>query len=242
MARVKSEPIRLNKYIASSGLYSRRQADKLVIDGFVTVNNEKIINPATRVSPNDVEVKINGQIIKSDERIFVKFYKPKNVLTAYGESRGRKTLECFPVFKNRRLAYSGRLDYESEGLLLLTNIRDIIHRLQSPLSDIEKEYTVITDKNLNKYAFNRFSEGNLSTEYSYRPCKINIIKDKTYKVILTEGKNRQIRNMFDFFNVKVIRLIRKRIGSIELGILKPGEHKILTNSEIRGLFECLESK
>ncbi|UOD34385.1 rRNA pseudouridine synthase [Deferribacteraceae bacterium V6Fe1] len=227
--------MRLNKFIATTGYCSRRKADELIFNGQVRVNNEIILVPSYDVKDNDV-VKVNDKILRVYNYRYYIFYKPTNVLTSYDDSRGRRCLKDFDFFQKNNLAYSGRLDYKSEGLILFTNNGELIYRLQTPKFKVEKEYVVEVNKNLTEKERLILENGLKTEEYNYGKCKITEIGKGNYQVILTEGKNRQIRNMFSYFGIKVINLKRVRIGELKLNGLKPGEIKEIPEYIIKEYF------
>ncbi len=228
--------IRLNKYIASMTGYSRREVDKLIEAGKVAVNNKVIKEHGIKIDDEAV-VFINNEPIYENKPDVFKFYKPRHVLTTYGDDRGKDTLNKFPIFSGRKFPYSGRLDYESEGLLIFSNDGELIQRMQSPEYKMEKEYIVTVDRILTSVEIGKFASGLDTPKGKYRPCEIRYIGQQNYKVIIKEGKKRQIRNMFGFFGSKVKRLKRIRIGPIIIGGLKSGEYEILSREEMIKLYK-----
>ncbi len=229
---------RINKYIASSSGYSRREVDALIASGRVSLNGEKVTEQGVKVDEENDVVFIDGEpLFVSDPEVF-KFYKPRGILTAYGDGRGKDTLEKFSIFANRKIPYSGRLDYESEGLLIFTNDGELIQRMQRPDHKVEKEYTVTVDRMLTEGEMREFSKGLETSKATYDPCYIAYMSRKQYKIILKQGKKRQIRDMFAYFGVRVKRLVRIRIGPILLDDMRPGEHLKLTKNELRELKKC----
>ena len=229
------ERIRLNKYIAKSGLYSRRQADKLIFNGAVKVNGVFIKEPSIRVDPETDVVSINNINIDISKKIFIKFYKPMDVLSSYASFDNKLNLTAFEPFTKLRLPYAGRLDYKSEGLMFFCNDGNLIEQLLLPRSHIEKEYTVYVDKDLTDKDRQKLQKGVTIDGEHFKECKIVNIDKCMYKVILYEGKKRQIRRMFKYCDVNVLRLIRIRIGCIKLGSLKPGEYAYLEKGELEGI-------
>lgn len=232
------ELIRLNKYIASMTGYSRREADKLIEDGKISVNGKQIKEQGIKINAADDAVFINNEPIYESKPDVFKFYKPRRILTAYGDGRGKETLEKFPLFADRKIPYSGRLDYESEGLLIFSNDGELIQRMQQPEYKMEKEYLVTVDKLLSSTEIREFSSGLDTPKGKYKPCSIKFVGNQNYIVIIKEGKKRQIRNMFAYFGSRVKRLERTRIGPVIIGNLKPGEYEILPRSEIIKLYKA----
>lgn len=227
--------IRLNKYIAQSGIYSRRQADKLIFNGFVKVNGKLIQDPSIRVDADVDIVQVNGKKIDVSRKIYIKFYKPVNVLSSYVSQGGKKNLTAFFPFNKLRLSYAGRLDYKSEGLMFFCNNGSLIERLLLPENHIEKEYIIYADKKISDKDLWTLQRGITINGVHYKECSITEIGNLVYKVLLHEGKKRQIRNMFKYCNVNILRLIRVRIGSIHLNNLNPGEFKYLEKVELEGI-------
>ncbi len=242
MAGVKTEFMkeftRLNKYIASMTGYSRREADKLIEEGRVSVNSRHIKEQGVKIDETEDVVFIDNEPIYESKPDVFKFYKPRRVLTAYGEGRGKDTLEKFSIFAGRKFPYSGRLDYESEGLLIFSNDGELIQRMQKPEYKMEKEYLVTVDRLLSSVEMEEFSSGLDTPKGKYQPCSIKFTGKNNYKVIIKEGKKRQIRNMFGYFRSKVRRLERVRIGPILIGNLKPGEYEMLSRDEIIKLYKA----
>ncbi|MGA1861543.1 pseudouridine synthase [Deferribacter thermophilus] len=238
MARAEKELIRLNKLIALSGKYSRRDADRLILSGLVTVNGSLITNPAEKFTIND-EIIVAGEKLQFKNKIYIKFYKPVNMLTSYVSYKGKKSLADVQFFKENKLGYSGRLDYKSEGLILFTNDGDLIYKIQHPANKVEKEYIVVVDKLLKDREERLVEKGLKIKDFKYLPCKIKYLGNYTYNIILIEGKKREIRNIFKYFGINVKKLVRIRIGPIKLNGLKPGEYKYLTDEELKELRQCL---
>ena len=234
MARIK-ERIRLNKYIAKSGIYSRRQADTLIFNGLVKINDKFIQDPSVKVDPDIDIISVNDVELNVGKEIFIKFYKPVDVLSSYVSQGCKRNLTDYEPFNKFRLSYAGRLDYKSEGLMFFCNDGDLIERLLLPENHVEKEYLVYVDRYLSEKDLIMLQKGITIAGVNYKECKIIKNNRLAYKVLIHEGKKRQIRKMFKYCSVNVIRLIRVRIGPILLGDLKPGEYKNLDKHELRGI-------
>lgn len=219
-------PQRLAKSIAASGLCSRRDAELLIKKGLVEVDGKKINSPAFNVNEKN-KISVSGKEIEpiSDTRIWI-YNKPAGIITTHKDRFGRitlfSTLEGLP-----RVISVGRLDLNSEGLILLTNDGAFARKLELPSSGLERIYRVRAygdPSSILKASFPVIIEN-----FSYNPKSIKLIKgDKKnawYEVILTEGKNREIRKIFSRFGLKVSRLIRTSYGDFKLGNLKPGEYR-----------------
>ena len=229
------EKTRLNKYIAECGVCSRREADRLIEAGKVTVNG-KTANMGVKVSLAD-EVIVNGRkLTKKEEKVVLAYYKPIGITCTEKDRFADRTLKDafdYPI----RVTYAGRLDKDSEGLILLTNDGDLIDRMMRGSNRHEKEYLVTVNREVTEEMCEKLRTGIFLSGLGVktRPCKV-VIKDKnTISVTLTQGLNRQIRRMCEQVGLKVRKLKRIRVMSVTLGNLKPGEYRELTGSEIEGL-------
>lgn len=235
-----TELIRLNKYIADSGICSRRKADELIEKGQVKVNGETA-SMGVKVSNNDV-VSVNGKVIKPvEEKVYLAFNKPVGI-TCTADSDDETNVIDFIDFP-KRITYCGRLDKDSEGLLIMTNDGDIINKMMKAVNYHEKEYIVKVDKKVTKGFIKRMSEGVYLEELdtTTRPCKIKAFDDEyTFNIILTQGLNRQIRRMCEALGFHVKSLKRVRVMNINLGNLKTGKYRELTTQELKTLKSMLE--
>lgn len=237
-----AEEIRLNKYLAQAGICSRRDADKLIETGQVTVN-DKIASPGTKVVPGD-KVCVQGRIIGGRQDVAViAYYKPLGVICSERDKYADRLLADelhFPV----RVTYAGRLDKDSEGLLLLTNDGKLIDALMRGANRHEKEYVVKVKKELTPEFLDAMSKGVYLTELDKktRPCKVEQTGKFTFRIVLTQGLNRQIRRMCRELDYHVHSLKRIRVANIELGNLKPGEYRILKGNELKELYRIAGSK
>lgn len=224
---------RINKYLAARSGLSRRDADKAIAEGRVLVNGNPPESPGVQVSDTDV-VTLDGTELKSDsDNFYWAFYKPRGVLTAYGDGHGKETLDIYPFLRDKKPAYSGRLDYDSEGLIIFSNDGNFIKRLQSAEEKIEKEYIVTVNRVLKKTELDEMRKGITYEGIKYRECTVQQHSHDRYTVILHEGKKRQIRHMFRNFGVRVIKLKRVRIGTVNLNELKKGEYREFAPKELR---------
>ena len=228
--------VRLNKYIAECGICSRREADKLIEAGQIEVNGVTAVQ-GLKIGPED-EVKYKGRVIRPvEKKTILAYYKPVGVTCTEKDEHAEVTLSDvidYPV----RLTYAGRLDKDSEGLLLLTNDGDLIEELMRGANEHEKEYTVRTDRPLDKEAVKKMEKGIYLKELDVttRPCKIKITGDMEFDIILTQGLNRQIRRMCEAAGYRVEALKRIRVANITLGDLKSGEYRELTDRESDELY------
>lgn len=234
---IPEQGIRLNKYIAACGICSRREADIMIAEGRIAVNGV-IAGVGTRVKNTD-KVDVDGQGIKEQEsKVVLAFYKPVGVTCTTKDAHASKTiLDCinYPI----RLTYAGRLDRDSEGLMIMTNDGDLIDRMMRGANGHEKEYIVKIDKPISPEFLSRMEKGLYLKELkeTTRPCQIQQIGKFTFKIILTQGLNRQIRRMCEALGYRVKTLKRIRVMNIQLGSLKPGEYREITKEEWYTLYK-----
>ena len=218
---------RIAKSIASTGYCSRRQAEKLILMGEVKVNGSKILTPAFFVSKND-KITIKNIMLKSSTKtkLFV-FHKPKGVIVSKNDPQKRKTIYNFLPSNMQQFHYVGRLDYNTEGLLLLTNNSKLKRHLELPLNKIERNYKVKIHGNVKKLNKKQLSKGLTINNIKYGPIYIDIIENKEkiswLNVKLYEGKNREIRKIMEYYDLFINDLIRVQFGPFHLKNLKRGE-------------------
>lgn len=228
--------MRLNKYIAECGICSRREADKLIECGRVCVNGQTAIC-GMQVSDSDL-VEVDEKPVKpAPAKVVLAYNKPVGVTCTQKDRHAEKTIiEAlnYPV----RLTYAGRLDKESEGLMIMTNDGALIQEMMKGANRHEKEYVVKVDREITDSFLEGMSNGVYlkELEETTRPCSLEQIGNDTFKIILTQGLNRQIRRMCACFGYKVKRLIRIRIMNIELGELKAGEYREIQGEELFNLY------
>ncbi len=233
------EKTRLNKYIAECGVCSRREADRLIEAGKVTVNG-KPADMGVKVSAAD-EVIVNGRKLgKKEEKVVLAYYKPIGITCTEKDRFADRTLKDafdYPV----RVTYAGRLDRETEGLLLMTNDGELINRLMKGSNEHEKEYYVKVTKELAPDFREKMEKGVFLSELNRKtkPCRVEIIGPYTFKIILTQGLNRQIRRMCSELGYKVNALQRVRVANISLGKLRPGTFRKLTKEEKAELYRIV---
>lgn len=230
--------MRINRYIAASGYCSRRQADRLLAAGKVLLNGE-IAPLGVEIGKGDV-VTIDGKKIEpvaKDELIYMAFNKPINVTTTTDPRRRDNIIDYIGYPK--RIFPVGRLDRDSDGLILLTNDGDIVNRILRVQNGHEKEYAVTVDKAHTPEALKQMEAGVLLDGVKTLPCKITPTGSHTYRIILKQGLNRQIRRMAKSVGLTVVELTRIRIMHITLGNLKSGHYRMLTKKEVRDLMDLL---
>jgi len=235
--------MRLQKYLAIKGIDSRRKCEKLIVEGKVTVNDKIETKLGISIDPAKDIVKLNNQILRADVRKkYIILNKPKGYLCTTKDSFGRKIIyELLPDVKEK-VYYAGRLDYYSEGLVLLTNDGELINKLTHPKNKIEKTYLVKINKKITSEHLAEFEKGIPLTDlFTTSRCKIETIDKNSnlLKIIIKEGKKRQIRRMFSYLNYKVLNLKRIKIGNLYLGNLKTGHYRVLKKEEIVNLKKFL---
>lgn len=227
---------RLNKYLAQCGVCSRRDADKLIEQKAVTVNGQTA-QPGMKVTEAD-DIRVSGRRVEGREKkIVLAFYKPAGVTCTARDEHADMTIGDvlqYPI----RLTYAGRLDKDSEGLLLMTNDGDLIDAMMRGANRHEKEYIVKVDKPLTESALEKMREGVYleELELTTRPCEIARLGKESMRMVLTQGVNRQIRRMCEKTGYEVRELKRTRVMNIELADLKPGEYRKLTETEQNELY------
>lgn len=230
------EKIRLNKYIAECGVCSRRDADRLIDEGRVKVNG-MVASQGMKIDQND-EILVNDKpITGKNKKVVLAYYKPVGVTcTEKDKFAEKKIIDVinYPV----RVTYAGRLDKESEGLILLTNDGDLINGLMKASNFHEKEYEVKINKEITPDFIKKMSSGVFLKELNIttRPCKVEKIGKYTFRIILTQGVNRQIRRMCKANNCYVTQLKRVRIANIELANLQNGQLREISGIELQTLY------
>ncbi len=228
--------MRINKYISETGICSRREADKLIEEKKVTINGT-IAELGSTVMEGDV-VKINGKPIGIKKKpVYIALNKPVGI-TSTTEKHIQGNIVDF-VNHQERIFPIGRLDKDSEGLILLTNDGDIVNKILRAENNHEKEYIVTVNKPITKAFLEGMSKGVRILGTKTKPCKVQRIDDRVFRIILTQGLNRQIRRMCQVFGYEVKKLKRIRIMNIHLEGLKVGEWRNITNKEMNQLMSLL---
>ncbi len=235
--------IRLNKYLSDAGVCSRREADRMIESGKVTVDG-KVAVPGMKVESGQ-EVRIGKKVIEnSEKKTVLAVYKPAGIVCTEDKREKKNIIQYlnYPV----RVTYAGRLDKDSEGLLIMTNDGDLINGMMRARYGHEKEYKVtvdhpVTDEFLKHMAKGvRIIDQEKNLDAVTRPCRVSKIGKYTFSIVLTQGLNRQIRRMCDALGYRVKKLKRIRIMNVELGEMKPGEIRKLTKQELEELYERVE--
>lgn len=233
--------MRLNKLIAHSGIASRRKADALILDRKVTINAKVMTELGYVVKKNDL-VMVNGRAINVEDKIYLLFYKPKACISSVNDDKGRVTVIDYLGGVHQRVYPVGRLDYDTTGTLILTNDGEFSNLIINPKSNIHKTYTVWLDGILTSAQKKQLEMGvKIDHTAKTQPCKIKVI-EKNFKhnnckvtITITEGKNRQVRKMFEFVGLKVRRLHRESIEFLNVTDLAPGQYRLLKAHEVKQL-------
>lgn len=228
--------MRINKYIANAGIASRRKADELIKAGKVKVNGKVMSQPGYDVADSD-EVLVEGKPVQSTEnKVYYAMNKPLGVITSVNDDRGRMTVVDIMSDVEERVFPVGRLDYNTSGLLLLTNDGDFANRIMHPGRRVDKTYRVRVAGNISKIKISVLRAGVRLGKFKTSPARVDVITWNRHSMILEvtihEGKNRQIRRMFEAVGYPVQELERISIGNMKLGHLKPGQYRKLSRSEL----------
>ena len=238
------EDIRLQKYLASCGISSRRKCEELILNGKVEVNGKVITELGTKINPDTDEIKYNGKIIKNEEeKVYILLNKPIGYVTTAKEQFGRDmVLDLIKI--NKRIVPVGRLDMYTSGALILTNDGDLVNKITHPKNEINKTYNVTISGKITKQEVELLKNGvEIDNGYITKPAEVKILKIDEEKnisriqIIIHEGKNRQIRKMCVAIGKKVLALHRSKIGNIDVKNLKIGEWRYLTEKEISNLIK-----
>ena len=233
--------MRLQKYMAMCGVAARRKCEEMIAAGRVNVNGQIITEMGTQVEETDVVLVDGVRIMPEEEKKYILYHKPAGEVTTVSDDKGRETvMDRFKDFEVR-LYPVGRLDYDSEGLLLLTNDGELAQRLTHPSCEVDKVYLARVTGNPSNEAIDKLRRGVFMEGDERRTCpaSVRVVRDESLYsdivVSIHEGRNRQVRRMFDAVGHKVLLLRRIRFGSLELGDLKRGEWRELTAQEVEEL-------
>ncbi len=239
---VTQKQIRLNKYISQSGIESRRKADQLILNGEVKVNGQVVRELGLQINPQKDHVKVSGKMIRPiNQYVYYMLNKPTSVLSTMDDPEGRRTVLHYCQFIEERVFPVGRLDWDSEGLLLLTNDGDFSQKVAHPSQKIAKTYMVKVSGNLTEQKLEKLRTGVTIPGGRVKALVASTIPQKKskyhwVKIVIEEGKNRQIRYMMEKIGCDVIKLQRTAIGMLKLGGLKKGQVKGLSESELEKIF------
>lgn len=239
--------MRINKYIAHAGVASRRKAETLIKQGLVTINGKRVTELATLVKSGDV-VEVEGSPIYNEEKVYYLLNKPRGVISSVSDEKGRQTvIDLLPNVK-QRIYPVGRLDWDTSGLLLLTNDGDFTDKMIHPRNEIDKVYLARVKGIATKENLRPLTRGVSIDGKKTKPARYNIIKvepDKNRSVVeltIHEGRNHQVKKMFESVGLLVDKLSRTQFGTLDLSGLRPGEARRLTKKEVSQLHNVAVTK
>lgn len=225
----KTIEIRINKYLSEAGICSRREADKLIESGRVTVNGKKAVS-GQKIQSNE-KVYVDGkEVVQEEKKVLLLFHKPKGIVCSTKKQRNETTVTEFMDYP-LRIYPVGRLDKDSEGLLLMTNQGELVNKIMRAGNYHEKEYLVTVDKPIDEKFVKMMSSGVPILDTVTRPCIVERIGKKSFRIILTQGLNRQIRRMCEYLGYQVITLKRIRIMNLHLDGIEVGKYRMITEKE-----------
>ena len=238
-----NEEIRLQSYMASCGVASRRKCEEIITSGKVKVNGEVVVTLGTKVSPKDV-VEVNGVIIKKEELVYYALNKPSGYVTTLDDEHGRrKVIDLFEKEDlDKRIFPIGRLDYDTQGILLFTNDGELANKLTSPKSNVEKEYLARVKGHADKVALGKLVRGVVINGYKTRPAEAEVIEYKKdtdtslLRLVITEGKYHQVKNMCEAVGLPVKKLTRLRFATISTEGIPKGAYRKLKIHEVKQLY------
>lgn len=235
---------RLQKILSQAGVASRRQAEKMITEGRVTVNGAIVSELGSKADLDSDHIKVDGKLLRAPKNlVYLALNKPRGTVTTVTDPQGRETVMDLVRGLKARVYPVGRLDYHSEGLLILTNDGDLANRVMSAHTHLTKTYLVKVNGTLSAEDAQRFRDGVPIMGRRTLPAGLKLLREAEnpwYEVKLTEGRNNQIRLMFKHFGKLVEKLKRVRIGPLDLGSLKTGEFRFLTEEEVSKLKRALE--
>jgi len=233
--------IRLQKFLSAAGVCSRRKGEEYITAGRVAVNGRIVTELGTRIDPEMDLVQVDGKPVESSQpHLYIALHKPQGYVTSCRHPGEKIVIDLVDI--PQRIYPIGRLDKDSTGLLLLTNDGRLHHRLSHPSFDHEKEYEVTTAQTITDGALRKLAEGLPLMGTKTRPAKVRRLSDKKFRIVLKEGRNRQIRRMVRKVGGQVARLKRIRVGNVKLGRLAPGSWRYLTQAETQHLLTSLNSE
>ena len=245
MAKLRRNPtsedagVRIQKYLSQSGVTSRREGERLILAGRVRVNGKVVQTLGSKIIPGTDRVEVDGAVVQESATRWVKLFKPMGAVTTRSDPEGRQTVFGLLPPVLRELRYVGRLDLLTEGLLLLTNEGETLHRLTHPSFEVEREYHVWVQSQPNQGAIRHLLRG---VELEDGPARVSHVTHRgkssdgvALSLVLKEGRNREVRRMMEAVGHPVLRLRRVRFGPVTLGDMKPGDWRDLSNIEIRAL-------
>ncbi len=244
MAPIGNNGIRLQKFLSGAGLTSRRKGEEMIAAGRVTVNGQVVTELGTRVNPLKDNVAVDGARVRMGAPVYVLMHKPKGTVCSERDPEGRARVHDLLPKGLPRVFTVGRLDWDTEGLLLFTNDGDLAKALMDPVQHVPRVYRVKIQGQPDPHLVRRFNEGvRLPSGYRTRSAPIELVQrtdtNAWYEVVLSEGKNRQIHRMVEACGRRVLKLVRVAYGTVRIGTLPPGKCRMLTPEEVAGLEEAV---
>ncbi|MEI6847289.1 MAG: pseudouridine synthase [Chlorobiaceae bacterium] len=238
-----NEEVRINRFLALCGISSRRAADQLVLDGRVMVNGTVITQLGIKINPSHDEVIVDGQKFAQPEsrKVYILFNKPRNVITTSSDENNREIVLDYIDVKERVFPV-GRLDRKTTGLILLTNDGTLAHKLMHPSSNVKKEYVAVLSEKFPQNLMTKLTGGMRlkDTGENVSPCRAKLLDDGLQVLLsLHEGKNHQVRRMFETLGFEVKRLDRVAYAGLTIGDLRRGDWRYLSRNEVRELYKMV---
>lgn len=239
---------RLQKILAAAGVASRRKCEELILQGKVEVNGQAVTALGTKADPANDIITVNGKAIATEKKIYMMFNKPKGVITSASDPQGRKVVTDFLAGVRERVYPVGRLDYDTEGLLLLTNDGEFANLLTHPKHHVPKTYLATVKGVPHGTQLDRLKEGIMLEDGMTSPAEVeyqDVDPDKneaTIRITIYEGRNRQVRRMFEAISHPVVRLKRIKFGELSLQNLKRGRYRLLTAQEVNELKQAKKKR
>lgn len=242
--------VRLQKVLAQAGVASRRKSEEWIRKGWVEVNGKVVTQLGTKINPHTDEIRVRGRLIRTEpkDKVYIIINKPKGVITSTSDPQGRPVVTDLLPPLSERVYPVGRLDYDSEGLLLLTNDGQLAHRLMHPRFGVEKVYLVWVKGRPAESELQQLRDGIELEDGWTAPAIVRLLRvkerggecDSLCRIQLHEGRNRQVRRMFDAIGYPVLSLKRIQQGPLQLGDLKPGQFRFLSKKEVARLKKMLD--
>jgi 23S rRNA pseudouridine2605 synthase len=236
--------VRLQKFLSEAGVASRRAAEQIILDGRVTVNGRPIRLLGTKVEPGRDTVMVDGQPVRVKRKLYVALHKPMGCVCSRRDERERPTIHDLLPKEWQNLHSVGRLDFDSEGLIFLTNDGQFALRLTHPRYGVRKKYVATVEGGVEEARLEQFLRGVWHAGEKLQAQAVRLVSASRARSVveleLSEGKNREVRRLFESLGLTVKRLQRTQIGKIKLGELKPGRWRILTETEIRTLLQEIQ--
>ena len=236
--------MRIQKFLSRAGVASRRMAEEWMQAGRVRVNGEVVTELGSRIDPAEDTVEVDGKVVTRPPPRWILLHKPRGFLTTRKDPRGRPTVYDLIPDRFRGLRYVGRLDQDTEGLLLLTNEGDTLHRLLHPSYEVEREYRVTVEGHVEEETLEDLESGVTLEDGEARAVRARVLEEAGHgsvlELVLREGRKREVRRMCEAVGHPVTHLLRVRFGPVDLGDLPPGEWRDLTPEEVRTVKETVE--